>query len=406
MAGQVRGRLEVAFPNSYNAEPRRDVFQAIFTAIYRYHKYLETLGIVTEIARHGGVSSTAANVNYWDETNPFKNNAWFVFRWNTNANRTWPYYVYYQFNRTDVGNFTAAPASPSAILGVSATTYAYFAIGWQAAIGVGGDQNPWNGAGTMGQNTKGTPVWKIPSGGSAVHVFPRSNNIGGNHNTNKENCAGLYQNDYGTSQPTRIHMWSDLDNFSWAWTGGDTGYYWIRQYTGLYQPRAGIPTPTYPFIQVAFNASLTATQHGDYAGTSNYQGGVYSQVHNAVRPVRFVCFDEWWYVEPDGHLPGQKKYLRPYAMMVDAEKGDSESGLLGEVPWFKCTGLTVTEGHRPDPDHIWLYHYDQQSSKDLVPWKRGLVFRASATREGIDFLHLDTPLTETVSIVEGLTVTP
>jgi hypothetical protein len=404
MGGQIRGRLECLFPPSYNSEPKRDSLQAMFTALYKYHKYLETLGIVTEIARHGGVSSTAANVNFWDETNPFKNNAWFVFRWNTHSERSWPYYVYYQFNRSDVGNFTAAPASPSAILGTSATAYTWFSLGMQAAIGVGGDQNPWNGAGTMGQNTKGTPVWKIPSGGSAVHVFPRSNNIGGSHNTNKENCAGLYLSDYSSVQAHRMHMWSDLDGLFWTFTSSDTGYYWFH-YTGVYTPRAEVPTPTYPLVQFTMNAAWSSTQYGDYAGTSNYQGGVYSQVHNAVRPMRFCGFDEWAYVEPDSHAVG-KKFLRPWRMMVDAEKGDSEAGYLGNVAWFKCTSLTVTEGHRPDPDHIWFYHYDMQSSKLLMPWKRGLAYRHNATRDGVDFVFLATPLTETVSITEGLVVTP
>lgn len=173
MAGTVRGKIEclISTGNAFNQG------QNVFTSIYRFLKtQLEPAGVVTEIARHGGLSSTAANVNYHDEADPFLTNAWFVFRFNTNGGRTWPWYLLVQWARGDTSDFGQSPGSPGLILNSSAAPAPGESIvGYQCAVGIGGDQNPWNGT-TGAQATKGSPVWRVPAnGGTNVAVFPRSN---------------------------------------------------------------------------------------------------------------------------------------------------------------------------------------------------------------------------------------
>jgi hypothetical protein len=169
MAGTYRGRV-----NCFMNVNDKDLYaQQIFTNIYHFLKnQLEPAGVVTEVARQGGLSCTAMNQNYSWEKDPFLANAWFVFKWNVNANRTWPWYLLVQYTPSSVDP-NAAPGYPCKMNNIGNDTYSKVMVA--AAIGIGGTQNPWNGAGTMGTNTKGTPVWRIPPGGTNVAIVPRSN---------------------------------------------------------------------------------------------------------------------------------------------------------------------------------------------------------------------------------------
>lgn len=173
MAGTIRGRIDTY----HNALGRYKNAQSLFTSLYKFLKNLEVAGVTTEIARHGGSGGGAANVNYHDEVSPFLANAWYVFRWNTNGGRTWPWYLYVQMSRSDTLNdINAAPATPAAFTDL--TTYTNWGLVLsQAAVGIGGDQNPFPFTGTMGANTKNsTYVWRIPaSGGTHLGIWPHSN---------------------------------------------------------------------------------------------------------------------------------------------------------------------------------------------------------------------------------------
>jgi len=172
MAGTIRGKIECLQASGST----QNQGQTYFTSIYRFLKQLEVAGVTTEIARHGGLSSTAANVNYYDEANPFLTNAWYVFRFNTNGSRTWPWYIFVQWAWGGTSDFGQSPGNPGLILNNSTLPVSTEVIvGIQCAIGFGGDQNPWNGT-TGAQATKGSMVWRVPAnGGTNVAVFTRSN---------------------------------------------------------------------------------------------------------------------------------------------------------------------------------------------------------------------------------------
>ena len=121
MAGPIRGKVD-CFHNSGSQFTNA---QAHFKNIYDFCVAHPNMSL---IARHGGLTGGAANVNYYDETNPFLSNAWFVFRMNDatlesgaanpyayGGARAFPWYLYVQWSRNDTTTWTSAPASPSAI---------------------------------------------------------------------------------------------------------------------------------------------------------------------------------------------------------------------------------------------------------------------------------------------------
>jgi hypothetical protein len=267
---------------------------AIYVAIYRYLKKLENVGVTTEVARSGGGTTTPRyhKVNYPWEAYAVESNCWAVFRFNTNANRTWPWYLLIQANRGDVNNFGIAPGNPGLVSG-SAQAYSYTMVAYQAAIGVGGDQNPWNGTGaTMGDNLKGTSVWKTPTGGTGVLVCPRSNNIDGAHVTNKENCTNFYSyTDYSTKRQTLLHFWSDDDSFMMGIMPTGRGDMWLA-YNGVYTPLPGISVAR-PFVQFQQQA-VNAGNYGTRAGTDG--GGGIVTPNGEVHTAGLYWYDEEWYM--------------------------------------------------------------------------------------------------------------
>jgi len=256
MSGTIRGRVECYFgqrPYSGGYGTYRETTQEVFTSIYKTFKVHPNM---TEIARHGGFGGGAADVNYWDEPNPFRNNAWFVFRMNTLTEnplylgpRTYPWYVLVQWNRDDQAVFGSAPGNPGKCEDNTNSSGGNTRVAIQFAIGIGGDQNPWNGSGTLGENVKGTPVWKTPEGGSAALVYPRSNNVGGAHVTNRENMSHIaYRDGNNATFSATMHIITDDDNLVILWDQ----YYtetWALTYFGLFVPRPYL-TFDYPMVMI------------------------------------------------------------------------------------------------------------------------------------------------------------
>ena len=243
--------------------------QEAFTSLYKFFLVHPNM---TEIARHGGLAGNASNVNYHDEANPFLPNAWFVFRMNTvtenpayTGTRTFPWYVLVQWNRFDLSTFGSSPGNPGLTEGSTSGSGSQSVVSVQFAIGVGGDQNPWNGGGSLGTNTKGSPVWVTPGGGgTAVHVFPRSNNTGGTHNTNKENCATIFSSTVNSA--SRSNVVCDDDNIVFLNTTDLSQYNML--FFGEYHPKPGT-TPEYPYVMLGTGISSTLPlSRGSILGTT------------------------------------------------------------------------------------------------------------------------------------------
>ena len=202
MSGQAYGKLECV--SLYTGNNVYQNAQEFFKGLYDFLMYLETQGVVTLRARYAGSgAASAAAVGYWDESGPFTSNAWYLFEWRTASTtpanpsyagpRNEPFYVlvqWVQYNNTwSLGN-----SNPGLCIGQANNNQYEHWVAIQMGVGIGGDQMPWNGtlgtygdSGSFGSQAKGNPVWKVPTGGTGLYVFPRSNNLGGTHYTSKQN---------------------------------------------------------------------------------------------------------------------------------------------------------------------------------------------------------------------------
>ena len=400
MSGTLRGKVECLFGLRANAIGYCLV-QEMFTSLYNYFKSHPNM---TEIARHGGLGGTAANVNYWDVANPFNNNAWYVFKMGTltdnvlyTGTRTYPWYILVQWNRSDQGLFGVAPGNPGLVDGATNTNTSQLCI--QFAIGIGGDQNPWNGSGTLGANTKGTPVWKTPTGGTSVMVFPRSNNVGGNHNTNKENMTAVFWKANNDSTGSRCNILMDDDSMVLLvdWQNNDS---WDATYFGLFAPRPSLPL-NYPIVMLStgtvgrlpffFSNTTNKNVFGSVSGTGtgitspNNCGGIPAS-NPEVNGVRGVCIDRYTTVFETGSQYGTinpNKYfstptLDEFPIAVIMYETPNYYGYAGQVDFIREAAWESQRVRSTGSGSTRALFAGGTGSiaavKLSVPWPTGLVF--------------------------------
>jgi hypothetical protein len=277
MSGNVRGIIDCRLPNQVNSSSCRDVFKRVFD-------YFNTHPNMTRIAlrRRNGVAG-ASNLGYWDAgaTSWADGNtalgSWDrmfgVFRVNASASRTWPYYVLVGISESVSGSlYFHDGASPATNVG---------AVYIMTAVGIGGDLNPWNGTtNNDGTDAYPTPVWKIPSGGTAVSVLPASNNGVYTHATNKNNGTCIFGPFNTGSTPSgnnRFSIVGDDDSFVFFYDGSDVGTINAVALVTPYTPRAGI-TASAPLLvyRAVTGAPADGTTVGNTNGTNNanYNGGI------------------------------------------------------------------------------------------------------------------------------------
>jgi len=385
--------IDCYIPTSLNSNPWGDNGQGIFTLIYKFMKYLETLGITTEVARQGGRTGGAANINFWDEANPFLTNAFFVFKFNANGSRTWPWYLHFQVsmhNGSSANYFGVTPGAPGLINAVQVTGSAYSYGGHQAAIGIGGDADPWNGTGALGVSTKGGrlsgsagagPVWTIPSGGTDVLVFPRSNYTGGTHAALKQNYTQGWFATTGNS-PSRVHLLADDDNFLMLYDWGDNGAYYAYYY-GLYVPMSGV-TLTVPFVACSWEN--TGTNIGPIAGGT--PGGGVSAASGGVRTVeqsRLSLFQDEPNLYPNRFIPPNVSQFDIWRNMLTIPEA-SHLGTVGEIDFWREITNTVPFAMNSARTKVALGSATIPNRKLLIPWDGTTSIRRNYTeRLGVTF---------------------
>lgn len=334
MAGVNRGKIEC-----YHLPYLTPLAgQEAFTSIY---KFFQVHPNMSEIARHGGLGGNASNVNYHDEANPFLPNAWFVFRMNTatenpayTGTRTFPWYVLVQWTRFDSATFGSSPGNPGLSDGTSSGSGSSSIVSVQFAIGVGGDQNPWNGGGSLGTNTKGSPVWKTPTGGTTSYVFPRSNNVGGSHTTNKENGATVFRAFTGVA--SRSHVVCDDDSIVFLSTDDLTQHF--MTFFGEFTPKPG-STQDYPYVMLGTGLSALplarATTLGSTSGFAPNSAGV--PVNGSVRS---VILDRYTFALEATNCPSPNQVLGAttwdeFPLPVFAFEAPNNIGYVGQVDFVQ-----------------------------------------------------------------------
>jgi hypothetical protein len=140
-------------------------------------------------AFHTGSGSPNGGMNTLDSGyKPHGDHAWYTFEF-TQANPPFWLHAWCGFYS---GFDTGGVAAPALSEGGDSGNNRH----WSIATACRSDGGcPWNGStSSSGIDTKGSTVWSATAGGGSgtLYVWPRSNNPGGAHDTNKQNTAGAF----------------------------------------------------------------------------------------------------------------------------------------------------------------------------------------------------------------------
>jgi len=384
MAGLIRGKIEMFFNEGNGNNNAQALFKSLYDFFVAHPK-------ATLVARQAGSGRAAGDIGYWDSGTPFANNAFFVVKMartdgDTPAGpRAFDHYVLIQWSdgSTQLG---ASPGNPG--LGNGSTSASSAGkVGIAVAVGAGGDGNPWNGAGaTLGSNTKGSPVWKVPTGGSAVHVLPRSNNALGSQATNRENLS-LFFNQYAFTAGVRAraHVISDDDSFVVLVDNDDDNTYSML-YLGVFTPRQGLVLP-YPLLMIGDGIPLAMnTVHGDTAGTSGYQGGAIHRDSSV--GVKQLLLERLPIMVNTTSLQPNRLFATPEYDEFPIACALSETpyhGYLGQLEFIREVGNIATHDTSSDRKRVVIGNDAVGSVKLSVPWDGTTTPKSGITRQGIDF---------------------
>jgi hypothetical protein len=407
MAGTIKGKVDCYFNIVGNTYDYRSVAQGTFTSLYNF---LLSHPNMTLIARHGGVGGGALNVNYWDQANPFLCNAWCLFRMNTvtenplyTGTRTFPWYVLVQWNRNDIGAYGVSPGNPG-VVDAGTGTSSETRVTLQFAVGIGGTQNPWNGAGTLGTNTKGSTVWAVPSGGTGVLVWPRSNGPGGAHGPGgatplRHNSFTHFYN--ASSSVSRSHFMADDDSLVLFYEGGESQQC-AMTYFGLYHPRPDF-SPAYPMVCLSTVTAVLPFTRGIVYGSTTGGGGQPTNPNNgggipsanpATDEIRGCLIDR--YV---GSLESLSYNLHPnkyfstptwdeYPIPVFMWEVPKHFGYAGQIEFIREIGNVESYARNTTGNRIAIGGVNTVGAAGIkisAPWPVGVHPRAGMFREGINF---------------------
>jgi hypothetical protein len=402
MAGQVYGKIECV---SSNTGSKYNTYE-MFKGLYDFLVYLETQGVVTLRARYAGVgASVSTNVGYWDEAYPFNHNAWALFEWRTGSTtpdnpsyagtRTEPFYIFIQFATRPDGGFSQSvePSAPALICGATTTDSGNSgAVGIQMAVGKGGDQIPWNGTlgtygspSSFGSQSKAWPVWKIPTGGDGLYVFPRSNNSGGAHNTDKQNLNYLLTTS-STPFLTRYHFIADHDGLLvLSDDTNDVNYHYL--YTGVYQLRDGLTTAD-PYLMMGgktIAAPGAGFTFGDAAGTAVDNGGIAFNTYgtNLVQQMKVSLLQEVLGLSSNLTQPNQLFASSTYdEMPYLIQPWETYAGFAGSLEFFRVVQNVANLERNTAGSKLIIGTPAVSALKFIVPWNSTVVPLSGNTREG------------------------
>ncbi len=350
------------------------------------------------IARNSGNGVTAGNTGFWDEANKVGGNAWATFRMNPTSVRPFPWYINFIYGAAGGGssetngNVGSGVGAGSLICGSNISGNSAPVGGLQFAIGEGGDENPWNGTASGGaagvNDTKTAPWWKVPTSGSRVHVWPRTNNTGSADATNKNNYSHWYT---ATSSPVRVHFIADDDSLIILASAADDNNYSVM-YFGLYEARTGA-TPTYPMIMIgsAQNLPLSiTTQYGNpvNAGLGQLEGGVIPGA--TTNGVRNVWVDRYQNILSSAQQPNQQLSTPEYEQFPIPIYSNEATGLitighLGQITFMKESANLTTHDTNADLTRAAFGTTSLTGVKLMVPWGGGSPPRTTSTRGGTDW---------------------
>jgi len=244
----------------------------------RSASYVQLIAYSTGVAGGANVGGT----NHYDQPRFTGDGAFSVWKFpsgsisGSTSERNVDFYILLQHAGTT--SYGSTPGNPLAIGAASPTNVVGIQLAWMA-----NGTSPWNGTtNANGADTKGSSVWA-----SGSHVLPRSNNAGGTHAANKQNCAYFASAAGGVVGGSRYSFYVMRDSIISVFTPAGAGSGYNVLYAGVYKPlQAFTSSHTLPFAMFGYTGTvsgqtLTAdnTTIGATAGNSTYEGGVYPRVN-------------------------------------------------------------------------------------------------------------------------------
>jgi hypothetical protein len=353
--------------------------------MYNALEALAVLGICTRIALYYG--DTASGMDYTDGASPCGNNAFAVYRWETNAGRTWNWYLLIQYS------YAAYPqtgsGSPVKILTSSGSTGTN--IGVQCAVGLdagGATASPWaGGTANAGADAKAANVWADPGGG--CYVWPRCNNLGGSapYPTNKHNLVQINSSTSGSSSVNaRYHLIADDDCIAFLTDVTDTSVYTLGVVIAPFTPLFGLSVET-PLAMLASNALpfANASIFGTTTGNGAQEGGAQEARNN--RP-SMIYIDVPTKASSSAYQPNSQFNPAQYVEHQFAiYQGDGYAGLVGYLDSFARYSYNVpTHSTLNTRARVVFGTATQAEAKLTLPWD-GVSADPGAltTRDGVTF---------------------
>lgn len=360
MSGTYRGTIDCLLAES-------DEFNNAFVAYKHLYDLLAGHPGTTLIARHGDIP------DYPDGANPPVAQDFAVFRFDTHAGRDHDFYVMIK-----VGG------SGSAIAGVVINGNAPSSNNGQvfitAAIGVGGDTNPWQGTTNAdGTDTHPTQLWDAPSAGTNVQVVPASNRDSGSDGTNKNN--GIYAFDQNSPGDIRWSVVCDDDSIHIAFDDGDSG---VFEYSsiGVLTPNVGIDWDTAPLYALydstaSFSGNATTAYSEDIAGLAHPDG---AEVTYSALPISVYgpeLADTRFY---PNSLSSDFDHFAPHVAAI----ATGNHGYAGQLPNVRATFNWPTNDNDTNIEFISLGASTTAQDKILFPWD-GATTPQTSGRAGVSF---------------------
>lgn len=382
MAGTIRGRIECFTDEGGLGNNEGAMAQVCFKNLY---DVFDSHPNATLVALQYGsgtftgfTTGTGGGTDYYDGAAPFEDNAFAVFRMETSALRAFPYYVLIQW--TAFNGLGDPPGDPAADHGAGTGNDGY--VGISFAVGEGGDENPWNGTTNAdGTDTKGDPVWAVPSGGTRVHVWPRDNNPGRpSEDTQKRLLWDIL--DWNVVGLNRHHFIMDDDSL-WLLNDQGDNNDWRVTYFGLYTPRPEL-TPSYPLTLVA-DINLPIDESGGLNEGAHEMSVLHpGDVSEGVKLIRFSRVPDLFTDQRQPNDLLSPAQFDEFGFQMFGEEGifkgyfgvlDSMREIYGVASGDTNAALTTA----------FFGGTSTNSIKAAVPWDGSTTPGTGATRGGVDF---------------------
>jgi len=327
MAGTLHGKKDV-YVNTVGSNNAQEGFKSLFDF---FEDLVDVHGYCTRVALNWGSGGTGTD--FWDGANPFGSNAFAVYCFPPSPQRLWSWYILIQWSAG--ATFGSAPGNPGLTDGGTGGGVSNIAFAVAAALDSGDNPaNPWNGTSNFdGADTKGATVWAAPGGGT-LYVMPRSNDVGGSHATNKENCGPILLT--GTTVDQRLHFAADEDSFWSTHDHDDANRFFHNWFVGPY-----VPTPDFnPAVPlVSFQGVVDPSDDvvlGDLTGVTG--GGVVA--HDSSQTYAFRAKLPRIYAVTQGThgvstLRGGGKEVLPIQIWLD------EAGLNGTIGYIRAEDMAI-----------------------------------------------------------------